>query len=523
MSDNFAPILLIGYNRPDKIRAVLSSLLQCKDLEMVKLYVSIDGPKEKRLTDKIAQNQIEDIVKSFTPHFKSIQINRNTENKGLANNIVESIQTTFNYEERLIILEDDIQVVSPYFLQFMNEALTRFENSSIYQISAYNYPISSQTFSHDIYALRVMSCWGWATWKSRWKVYSDDIQSHYSYWSKRSRKKEFDLLGNAYFFNQLERNFLGTMKSWAVLWYASWMKAGGQCIYPKTSLVQNIGMDGSGTFTSHKNIYNTGTNNSKNWDWNIVHNENGKMLAAIDMFFKNVAHKKHKQNLKRTMQRFIKRLKIKLKSYIYVAVDEYLKRSSIEKSTINQPSKIGKGSQLFDVVLGSYSYISRYATVSHCIIGKYCSIGPYTKIGWGIHPVKGFSTAPMFYSTQKQNGVSYSNIDKIQERKPVIIGNDVFIGMNVTILDGITIGDGAVIGAGAVVSKDIPSYAIAVGAPIKIIGYRFDDEIIDRMTALKWWDMDSKIHNSIEKNFFEVNKLLLELEALDLKVDSGKI
>ncbi|MBI2844751.1 MAG: acyltransferase [Armatimonadetes bacterium] len=52
------------------------------------------------------------------------------------------------------------------------------------------------------------------------------------------------------------------------------------------------------------------------------------------------------------------------------------------------------------------------------------------------------------------------------------IGSDCWIGVNVVISPGITIGDGAVIGANSVVTKDIPEYAIAVGAPARVIGYR---------------------------------------------------
>ena len=59
-----------------------------------------------------------------------------------------------------------------------------------------------------------------------------------------------------------------------------------------------------------------------------------------------------------------------------------------------------------------------------------------------------------------------------REYDPIIIGNDVWIGRRVIILPGVHIGDGAVIGAGAVVAKDIPSYSIAVGNPVRIIGYR---------------------------------------------------
>lgn len=59
-----------------------------------------------------------------------------------------------------------------------------------------------------------------------------------------------------------------------------------------------------------------------------------------------------------------------------------------------------------------------------------------------------------------------------EEMKEVVIGNDVWIGRKAIILPGVTIHDGAVIGAGAVVAKDIPPYAIAVGNPVQIKGYR---------------------------------------------------
>lgn len=56
--------------------------------------------------------------------------------------------------------------------------------------------------------------------------------------------------------------------------------------------------------------------------------------------------------------------------------------------------------------------------------------------------------------------------------KPVIIGEDTWIGAKATILAGVTIGDKVIVGANAVVTKDLPDYAVAVGAPAKIIKYR---------------------------------------------------
>jgi acetyltransferase-like isoleucine patch superfamily enzyme len=158
--------------------------------------------------------------------------------------------------------------------------------------------------------------------------------------------------------------------------------------------------------------------------------------------------------------------------------------------------------------IGDYTYISQNARISLTLIGKYCSIGPNFLAGWGIHPTNGISTSPMFYSTKKQNGYSFAKIDLIEERKNIIIGNDVFIGANVIVLDGVIIGDGAVIGAGSVVSKNIPPYAIAVGSPIKIIKYRFSEEEIIKLLSIRWWDLENDIHTDISKSFFNLDEFL---------------
>lgn len=54
----------------------------------------------------------------------------------------------------------------------------------------------------------------------------------------------------------------------------------------------------------------------------------------------------------------------------------------------------------------------------------------------------------------------------------VTVGNDVWIGAHVTITPGVTIGDGCVVGAGAVVTSDLPSNAICVGVPARVVGHR---------------------------------------------------
>jgi len=78
-------------------------------------------------------------------------------------------------------------------------------------------------------------------------------------------------------------------------------------------------------------------------------------------------------------------------------------------------------------------------------------------------------------------------------------------------MGGVKIGNGALIGANSVVAKDIPPYAIVVGNPARVIKYRFDEETIKKLLAVKWWNWDAKkiadnlpLMNDVEK-FLELH------------------
>ena len=81
------------------------------------------------------------------------------------------------------------------------------------------------------------------------------------------------------------------------------------------------------------------------------------------------------------------------------------------------------------------------------------------------------------YSGENQSSPITPPVIRELHAKPVNIGSDVWIGEKVSILPGVTIGDGAIIGAGSVVTKDIPSFTIAVGSPAVVIkSYNFKRE-----------------------------------------------
>lgn len=127
------------------------------------------------------------------------------------------------------------------------------------------------------------------------------------------------------------------------------------------------------------------------------------------------------------------------------------------------------------------------------IIGKFCAIAKdVTFIMNGAnHATSGFSTYPFFIfgdgwesSAPKQQELPFKGNTQI--------GNDVWIGYNATIMPGVKIGDGAIIASKSVVTRDIPAYSVAGGNPAKVIRKRFDDETINKLLAVAWWDWSSK-------------------------------
>lgn len=209
--------------------------------------------------------------------------------------------------------------------------------------------------------------------------------------------------------------------------------------------------------------------------------------------------------IKKLMYRF---LRVLLPDLYYLEKAKVFFNGTCMETIKEYPVKLNAPFSIRDSQIGKYTYISEGAVISQTSIGRFCSIGPNLLSGWGVHPLNGISTSPMFYSTKKQNGFSLSLTDKIEERKPIVIGNDVFIGANVTILDGVTIGDGAVIGAGCMVSKDIPPYAVVAGVPMKTIRYRFDEDKIKALLENQWWNWPDEELKKVEEYFFRVDEFI---------------
>ena len=161
-------------------------------------------------------------------------------------------------------------------------------------------------------------------------------------------------------------------------------------------------------------------------------------------------------------------------------------------SEVSKKAKIYRFCQVFNSTIGDYSYVASGTSIIYATVGKFCSIADDCIIGMGTHSLNKLSTCSLFTEKKNGTGISWSNIDCVYPFIPVKVGNDVWIGERVMVMGGVSIGDGAVIGAGSIVTKDVPPYAIVVGVPARVIKYRFEQDIIEELRAIKWWDKNEK-------------------------------
>ena len=142
------------------------------------------------------------------------------------------------------------------------------------------------------------------------------------------------------------------------------------------------------------------------------------------------------------------------------------------------------------VSVGDYSYgelnVVDFGGKCKLIIGNYVSIAQHvTFLLNAEHYLNHISTYPFkvkMLNTEKEESFGKGNI---------VIDDDVWIGYGATIMSGVHIGQGAVIAAGAIVTNNVPPYAIVGGNPAKLIKYRFEKSIVDRLSNVNYLSIDS--------------------------------
>lgn len=210
------------------------------------LYIYADGPKDA--SDKQTLQKITDtraIAKSRN-WCKEVHIIEREKNAGLASSIISGVTEVIKKYGRIIVLEDDI-IVSPFFLQYMNDGLAVYKDDKrVISIHGFNYPIATEGLPETFF-MKGADCWGWATWLRGWNLFEEDATKLLSDIEAKQLQYEFDLEGSYPYTKMLKDQVERKIDSWAIRWYASAFLNNKFTLYPKQSIVHNVGLDGSGT------------------------------------------------------------------------------------------------------------------------------------------------------------------------------------------------------------------------------------------------------------------------------------
>jgi virginiamycin A acetyltransferase len=141
-----------------------------------------------------------------------------------------------------------------------------------------------------------------------------------------------------------------------------------------------------------------------------------------------------------------------------------------------------------DVGLYSFGCFDPWRVAKGTTIGRYCSISRTAFMINANHPTDALSSHPYLYDP------AFGVVDTWRGKSvPLVIEDDVWIGHYAIIAPGCHfIGRGAVIGAGSVVTHDVQPYSIVAGVPARMIRKRFADDVIEKIEASRWWEMDKQ-------------------------------
>lgn len=291
---HLAPIILFVYNRPNHTLQTLEALSQNELAKDSVLYIFADGIKKQASTETITKiNETRTIIKS-KQWCKEVYVIERTENFGLAKSIIEGVTHIVNQYGKVIVLEDDL-VTSPYFLQFMNDSLRKYEHeNSVACISAYIYPAKQLP---ELFFIKGADCWGWATWQRAWKVFEADGKKLLSELTNKKLENQFDFQGTYPYTQMLRDQIAHKNDSWAIRWYASCFLKDMLCLYPGTSLIINIGLDGSGVHSGVSQNYKSTIAKHAVTIKDIPIAENASALKSIKNYFSSIIEPKKKHSM----------------------------------------------------------------------------------------------------------------------------------------------------------------------------------------------------------------------------------
>jgi hypothetical protein len=247
-----AAVLLLAWRRPGTTRQVIEAI---RAYAPDRIYVACDGPNPSRPGEEKKVKETRDVVAREIDWPCQIRHLYSDSNLGCCNGVSKAISWFFDQEPEGIVLEDDCVPHFDFFL-YCESLLDRFrDDERVWCISGNNFQDDQWRGDGSYYFSRYPHCWGWASWRSRWRHY-DPLLSNWPTFV------ECDLLLSL-FTDPIERSYWAKIwwqtyldSSYATTWDYQWtflcIANNGLTALPNRNLVSNIGFGVDATHTINK-------------------------------------------------------------------------------------------------------------------------------------------------------------------------------------------------------------------------------------------------------------------------------
>jgi hypothetical protein len=240
------PVLLIIFNRPSKVRQLITAL---GEVRPKKIYIVADGPRSHVESDKRTTNAARkaalDIPWECEVHTEFLDENLRSRYNAVEYSAVHGLDWFFEENELGIILEDDC-IPNISFFTFCAELLEKYKDSErVMHISGNNFQDGRIRGDGSYYYSLYSHTWGWATWRRAWNQFHPAIADMPNF-SAEKRITAFPISKPA---QKFWSKSYTSQRHWDSLWQYTVWHQNGICILPNKNLVTNIGFDHEATNT----------------------------------------------------------------------------------------------------------------------------------------------------------------------------------------------------------------------------------------------------------------------------------
>lgn len=232
-----APILLIGFNRPD---FMVNQIASIRPSQPSRLYVAVDGPRADRAGEPENCLRVRECIKLVDWPCEVKTLFREN-NLGCKYNVSGAISWFFENEEYGIVLEDDIRI-SGEFLRFASEMLERYKNDTrVGAVNGFNFFNLQSDNSVSYHFSSHMDVWGWASWRRVWEQYDVEVAGR-----EEEYLEAIDNSAATPYMRNIYRKFLsdvkGGLSTWDVQLSLLFISRHLLSIVPRERLVTNAGI-----------------------------------------------------------------------------------------------------------------------------------------------------------------------------------------------------------------------------------------------------------------------------------------